>query len=192
MYANTMGDKNNSGGIDVRVRDAIVLNNRANIASQTYASGNAGSIFLATNDLSLTNGAQVVSVCREDSEGKAGDVTARASGSITLSGKDSGFLNNSFGKGDGGNISVTASSLVLDDGGLMQAGTTASGNAGDIRLKANEIHINGGGIESITFGSGNTGDINVSASSFFLKEGGHVITVTDQYRLVRYLLNPEQ
>ena len=83
VLANTTGDQDSRGGIDVRVREAVVLDRGTKIYSGTYGEGDAGDILLDTTDLSLTNDAQIASFCMEGAQGKAGDVEINAAGSVT-------------------------------------------------------------------------------------------------------------
>ncbi len=71
--------------------------------------------------------------------------------------------------GTGGNITITANHLLLENGGAIRTGLydNASGNAGDISITAGDTKISGlGQIYADSFrGTGNSGDINFSTES---------------------------
>ncbi len=138
VYANTMGDKDSRGGIDVRVKDGVSLDHNARVNSWTNGAGDAGNIMFDSTNLSLTNGSQISSVCIEEAKGRAGDITVSAKGIVLIGGKSnvgypSGLFSNTRGKGDGGSVTVTATSLSLEEGGVIQANTTGAGHGGIVR-----------------------------------------------------------
>ncbi|MGQ9870757.1 hypothetical protein [Leptodesmis sp.] len=86
--------------------------------------------------------------------------------------------------GNSGNISLTAQSLVLTNGGQLQASTRGQGNGGDIQVQADRITIAGiepntqiaSGIFSTTTtnSTGVGGDINVRSHNLMLNDGGEI------------------
>ena len=179
VFANTMGDQDSRGGIDVRVRESVALGHSAQMRSWTYGSGDSGDIVLETTDLSLDGGAQISTLTWEGSTGNGGNITIDALGTITIAGKNSagypsGIFCNTQGQGDGGDITVIASSFSLGEGGEIQVITFDAGKGGGISIKANELHANGGDIFALTKGSGNAGDIELSGTNLSLTDGAQV------------------
>ena len=99
------------------------------IGTASYSAGNAGNIAIATNRLTLLNGANIVSVALN--AGQAGNSRVNARDQIALIGANpfiltgSGILSPTSGTGDGGNIFVNTSRLILREGGSISAGTSA-------------------------------------------------------------------
>ena len=181
VYANTMGDKDSRGGIDVRVRDNVSLDHSALVSSWTYGAGDAGNILLETTDLSLYGGSEVFAFALKGSTGKGGNITINAKNAVTMGGKStagysSGLFNYTYDKGDGGSITVIASSLSLEAGGGIQASTTGAGHGGTISVKADELLVTGGGIFTNTYGAGDAGDILLEGTNMSFRDGGRVRT----------------
>ncbi|WP_208346186.1 S-layer family protein, partial [Aetokthonos hydrillicola] len=94
--------------------------------------------------------------------------------------------------GDGGDITVVAHKLTLEDSGLV--GTTvfpgATGRGGNIFVDvADEIFATGvssisttpSGIAAYTFGIGNSGNVKASAGTFNLTQGGTILTFVGRF-----------
>ncbi|MDM8558918.1 filamentous hemagglutinin N-terminal domain-containing protein [Candidatus Parabeggiatoa sp. HSG14] len=74
---------------------------------------------------------------------------------------------NTFGDGDGGNITITATdNLTLINSGIsVAAGLETTGNAGNIQLQVGQLTLQDGGfLNSGTLGSGIGGDILINAT----------------------------
>jgi len=96
-----------------------------------------------------------------------------------------GIYSNSVGdfSGHGGDVNVTAHDNVSITGGEISADTYGSGNAGNIFLNSNSLHVDGqnhllGGIDSSSFGSGAAGNIWVTANSILLSRAGYISSIT--------------
>jgi len=68
--------------------------------------------------------------------------------------------------GDGGDITVRANTLIVQNNAQLAASTTGQGNAGSIQVTANTFVANTGGqLLTTTSGSGRAGDITVNANN---------------------------
>jgi filamentous hemagglutinin family protein len=110
------------------IADSIVLTNGGEIVSSASGAGDAGEIFIIFTDQLLLNDQSELSTLASGGNG----------GSITISGGKLFRLYNSsvmtsvldqFGSGNGGDITVKANSLVMNNG-FIQANTEASGGSG--------------------------------------------------------------
>jgi len=172
ILANTFG-KGNGGTVTFRAKqisltgfDSSGAGSHIEVAVSEYSNGgHAGHIVIETQDLLLTDGAQVFTPTF--GPGNAGDVTISATGTITIAGAgldgwDSGiasvsnpkFIEDEDGSlipttgGLGGNIAIEAQKLVLKDGGQIAASSIApeglqSSHAGNISIKVDAIEITG-------------------------------------------------
>ncbi|MEK7764259.1 MAG: filamentous hemagglutinin N-terminal domain-containing protein [Nitrospirota bacterium] len=128
-------------------------------------SGNAGSIHVITPKLEMTGGARINTTTH--TAGRGGDVTITASEGIFISGqRTSPAPGDSFGLGEGngsgiytrtvgtdrcgetcgrgGDQIITTGHLVLQNGGVLDGGTTNNGNGGNIVVNAsNDIVLSG-------------------------------------------------
>lgn len=131
--------------------------------------GNGGDITIDTRTLSLRNASITASTA---GNGDGGNVSIKASDSVTLGGNPNGFssgllsLTTKEASGRAGNISVTTDKFQVADGAIVAAGTSNNGRGGDITIKANSFDAsNGGQVLTNTRGSGDAGDI-----TFILKD----------------------
>lgn len=170
----------NAGNINIKV-GALEIDSTdsgmTGVLSSTYSgTGDAGHISIeVAGAMSVLNGGSVKS--NTSAQGKAGNISIKA-GELSIDGQ--GFWaaiaseawsndENGFVSGDAGKISVDVlGAMNLLGGGQLSTGTLASGNAGDISVKANALTIDGKGTDSFTgirsntLGStGNAGSISV-------------------------------
>jgi len=184
----------NAGDIIVNAGDAIGIDgvgsngNSSGIFSTVSqeAVGNGGNINLKTGSLFLTNGGIVNA--STFSIGNAGNITIDGSDRILIDGVDTtGFSSGVFSAvgttavGNGGNINLKTGSLFLTNGGIVNASTFSTGNAGNITIDGSDrILIDG--VDTTGFSSGvfsavnreavgNGGNINLTTSSLFLNRG---------------------
>ena len=157
--------------IDIKATKIIVAdgNNAVNIASlneetigEPYQVSNSGiisvvgsrasggiselqarDIFIETNSLEITNGAQINSSTL--GEGNAGAIAINANDSIILDGEDiNGNPSNissevdSIAEGDGGNIVIDTGFLGVSDGARVSSSTAGIGDTGSINITAAE------------------------------------------------------
>jgi len=170
--------------------------------------GNAGHIEIDTPRLELTNGGQINSTTF--TSGRGGDVRIIHANSVLITGerpseigqaffaeggtRASGIYSKTLGTdlcssscGNAGNINITTGSLMLQNGGLIDSGTTNNGQGGSIDVSATgQILLSGtmangtpGGISSRTVGtlpdSGAGGIIALTAGqSVAISNGGSV------------------
>ncbi|MEH1934519.1 MAG: filamentous hemagglutinin N-terminal domain-containing protein [Nostoc sp.] len=149
--------------------------------------GKAGNIQVTTGSLSVTNGAEISSFT--GGVGNAGNITINARDNVTFSGFGGrikfGSAVSSFGSnnaiGNGGEIRISASNLLLKDGGQLNAINGAQGNGGNIFLDVGNTitvdGIGGSGVPSSAYTqafNGNAGNIQIETRSLFLTNGGTI------------------
>ena len=159
------------------------------------ATGNGGDVTIGAPFVSLRDGALVQTVSL--GFGAAGDLQAEADAleirgfaplpadSTLLDISSSRLSTEIFASGSGGDLEVSARSLVLADGGqiLSIANLLAAGNGGNIRVDAEEVAISGvnaadplatSGIASENVGTAIGGNIDLSVGRLTLRDGGAV------------------
>ncbi|RAM48983.1 MAG: filamentous hemagglutinin, partial [Hapalosiphonaceae cyanobacterium JJU2] len=141
-------------------------------------SGQAGNINVKTGSLFVRNGGQLTS--STSGKGNAGNITINATGIVSFEGKDSeGIFSGIFstvnetGVGNGGEINITAGSLLINEGFLSNNVTRgAKGNAANININTGSLFItNGGQLSSSTSGEGNAGNITINATGTVSLDG---------------------
>jgi filamentous hemagglutinin family protein len=110
-------------------------------------------------------------------EAVAGDIKLNATGDIVVAGSGSAIANNvrTNSKGTGGNIAIDTNSLLLQDGGAFQIVTFGRGNAGNLTVTAkNVVALDNARIDTAIQpeGVGTAGNIKIDAASLSLFNGG--------------------
>ncbi|MGI0495184.1 filamentous hemagglutinin N-terminal domain-containing protein [Alkalinema pantanalense CENA528] len=154
----------------------------SNIAVSTFFGGNAGSISIDTGRLLLKSSGLISASTSGASD--AGSLSINARDSIEIDGSGSVVAQRSritasgqqlpprfrqiFGlpalpTGDGGNLSINASSIKVHNQGYIAAENVGSGNAGYLKINANEVVLDlGGQIRTSTaVGQGGVLELNV-------------------------------
>jgi filamentous hemagglutinin family protein len=153
----------NAGTLSIQGQNSV---RQSLVASNTFGTGSAGSIDLnATGAVSIVNGGLVSA--QTNGAGTAGSVALRAE-SLTIDGGTSAettgierFADDSAASN--GQVSITLSGpMTMSHGGAIQSDTFTSGNAGNVRIVAGSLSMDGNN-SSISSSSG-TQDSDPGAS----------------------------
>ena len=168
----------NAGNINLNIQgqaEIIDGNLFSNVASG--AVGDAGTISIQANSLSLLEGGQIETSVRgrnteqglDAGQGNAGSVVIDVDGEVLISGSSEGSISAIFSNtgsetiGNAGNITITAGSLSIEDGAFLSSNTRGQGNGGQVMITANTLFLTeGGAIRTETSGQGNAGNIIVN------------------------------
>ncbi|BAZ18422.1 filamentous hemagglutinin outer membrane protein (plasmid) [Calothrix sp. NIES-4071] len=196
LEASTYG-KGNAGNVTVTASDSISLAGSSYIFSTIEAGGvgKGGDININGATLSLTDGAQLLTITRgadgtqPAGKGSAGNVNVKVSGTVDIAGQKNGFnsgilSNVGIGtEGSAGNITIDTGSLKLRDGANLSASTYGIGNAGNVTITASDS-ISLAGQPTTIFstveagGVGKGGDININGATLSLTDGAQLLTIT--------------
>ncbi|MGE5655266.1 MAG: filamentous hemagglutinin N-terminal domain-containing protein, partial [Actinomycetota bacterium] len=152
------------GGVDIRAR-SLFLTNGGVVSASTFGQGNAGIIRIHASD--------TVSVDGVASNGQSSGVfSAVVSGAI----------------GNAGGIDITARSLSVTNGGVLNASTYGRGDAGSVRIEATDaVSVDGVGRNGQSSGVfstvvqkaiGNGGGVDITARSLSLTNGAQLTAST--------------
>lgn len=121
--------------------DRDILLSKAYISSGTSGQGPGGNIAFTARDISFTDATYISTSTY--SRADAGNVNITASGTVSISGAGTGIFtftdSTEDTAGKGGNISVSAQSLLLSDKGEITAYSLGQGTAGNIRLNVGRL-----------------------------------------------------
>ncbi len=166
-----------------RIADGAVVN------ALTANSSNAGNITINANNFTATGGGQVIT--STSSSGSAGSINLNIANNIDLSGSDrtfadrqaqfgtdivrnqsasSGlFANTALGStGGGGSIFINAQQFNIAEGAGVSVDSRGQGNAGNLKLQASSITLDGGAFLSASTASGEGGNIDIQAQELLL------------------------
>lgn len=159
VNATTTGD-GDAGSIDLSVTNTVLDNSR--ITASTTAAGAGGDIRVAGNRLSLENNA-AIEVRSEDS-GNAGNIEINLTEQFNL---DNSVIASSASQAFGGNIDIASGELLSVFAGTVSTSVgTGVGSGGNVSLLADNIVLNEATvIAQADAGSG--GNISIQAQQFF-------------------------
>jgi filamentous hemagglutinin family protein len=171
-----------TGTVSVDAAGALVIMGDSSIATSgtAFFTTGAGQIAINADSITLADGGRI------DSDGTGGIVIVEAAGALVIAGDSSRISASSFQGSDAGQVTVSASSITLVDGGRIESTTSGAGNGGNIVVHATqalEIHgtlFDGTGIFAVS-GAGATGDagkITLDADSITIDGTGQVTTGT--------------
>ncbi|HEY9646232.1 MAG TPA: filamentous hemagglutinin N-terminal domain-containing protein, partial [Chroococcidiopsis sp.] len=165
-----------SGSVVLDARDGIRL---TGAVSAIAATGNGGDIrFLADGDINLEPGFSILS------EGVAGGRIQLASGgTLTITGPvepppTPDIRTLTIGDGAGGDLSLSAPSIVLNGTAISATlGEGATGQGGDLRIRAGSLFAGFSGVTSENLGSGAGGRLAVNVSGDTTIVGSTLLSV---------------
>ena len=183
--------RGDAGNVIIHARDRVVLNNGDifssvdSINSDATAVGNGGDIRITTGSLSLINSALLFAATR--GQGNAGNVIIAADDRVVFDGVGAdGIITSAAASsveanviGSGGDINIDTGSLIIRNGAGLTASTRGQGRAGNIRITADTVSIEGvgndggsSGLFTTTFSGaqGRGGNITIDANSIRLRD----------------------
>ncbi|WP_178381730.1 filamentous hemagglutinin N-terminal domain-containing protein [[Phormidium ambiguum] IAM M-71] len=181
----------NGGNIRIEVEAGSVLFSNGGLLSAATSKGNAGNITIIAHDsISFKSAVRIDKTTRSSiattrvekgALGDAGDIYIQAK-RVFL--KDGGsLLAETYGKGNGGNITIVASENLLLDGVsklsnkvdsaiVSSVEKTAGGTGGNIEIEVGSLSItNGAKIATDTSGNGKAGNVTIKAKGDLVLDG---------------------
>ncbi|GAC1465255.1 MAG: hypothetical protein NVSMB70_11160 [Chamaesiphon sp.] len=187
-----------AGSLSVQAQD-VEVSGTSKLAASGIDIGPGGSININTDRILVTTGAQVgVSTF---GAGQGGDLTVNATDSVQLIGRSadgqaaSGLFSqvNSGGSGNGGNVVINTSRLIVRDGARVSAGTrdaTTTGQGGTLTVNtSSSVDVIGTGTDNKgvqvpsslfveTQGTGDAGKLTLTTGQLRIQDGGAILAAT--------------
>ncbi len=163
----TLGD-NPGGNLQItantiELRGASANGDSSELSAQAISSGDAGSIALNTERLTLTGNAQILASARD--VGNAGDISIRSEEAVSLTDSE---ITTSALQSSGGNIFVLSDEVrLLGDSDIKTFVNSGGGSGGNIEISADSIvALNSSDILAFSIG-GAGGNILLDTPAFF-------------------------
>jgi filamentous hemagglutinin family protein len=152
----------NAGSVTIRATEAIGISSGSIVGAFSLGSGAPGRLSISAPTFSVSGGAGLATLTT--GPGRGGDVTIDV-GKLSLS---RAFIDSSTGgSGLGGNIDIRAGTVDLNDGTAVSASSTSSGNAGNIRISAQEKFVSRNSSVTTEARQSDGGNIDIRAGSLF-------------------------
>jgi len=187
ISADTFGDVDGAPvGIDIRLAEDAEVRNLSTIQSTTQGGlGRAGDVKFTAGSLLLDNSGLASSSVGV--EGGSGDVFVEVD-QLTIANGGS-ILSNSFGPGQAGKITITATGPVLVTGAnevnpsrIASSTQSPTKDAGTISISAPSLELSdGGAVLATTEGAGRGGDIIIEKGDILTVRGGQIKTTSTPF-----------
>ncbi|NET86006.1 MAG: filamentous hemagglutinin N-terminal domain-containing protein [Moorea sp. SIO1F2] len=154
--------------------------------------GNGGDVSITTEELIVSDGAQVLAITFGLGDG--GTLTVNADSTVQLigtsaDGQPSGLSSQTNGTGKAGDLKITTGELIVSDGARVSASTFREGNGGRLSVNASSTiqligrSANGqfasGLFAQVNPGStGNAGNLSITTGELTVSDGARVSTAT--------------
>ncbi|WP_158624062.1 beta strand repeat-containing protein, partial [Trichormus variabilis] len=165
------------GNIDI-IAETVTVKNNAQISASTLGQGDAGSITVKANTFTAANGGQLLSTT--SNAANAGNINLKIRDHITLTGTNTGlFANTEKGSsGDSGSIFIDPQTLIIQDGAKIAVNSQGSGKGGNISLQAGNLTLDNNAFITAETSSSQGGEINLQIQDLLLLRRNSQITAT--------------
>ncbi|MBD1211874.1 MAG: filamentous hemagglutinin N-terminal domain-containing protein, partial [Dolichospermum circinale Clear-D4] len=181
ITADTYG-KGNAGKIAIKATQGVTVGGGLYSEVLNKGEGNSGGITIDTSTLTLENGGFISA--STFGKGNAGKIEIKATEGVNVRGRLNSRVNDTA-QGNSGGINIDTSTLTLENGGFISASTFGKGNAGDIDITAKDsVKIDGssGILSNVESGAkGNAGNIDLNAGSLSLTNGSGITSFIRGY-----------
>jgi len=176
LFALTEGT-GNAGNISITTQN-LNITDGVKISASTINSGKGGNINLNTNTFTATNGAQFLTTTSGNAQ--AGNINLIVKDNITLDGINTGlFANTEPGStGKSGSITIDPQTFIIRNGAGIGVNSQGSGEGGDISLQAGLLSLNNQAFISAETASNQGGNINLAINDLLLLRNNSRITAT--------------
>ncbi|MDJ0725891.1 MAG: filamentous hemagglutinin N-terminal domain-containing protein [Prochloraceae cyanobacterium] len=173
------------GNINIIATNSIQISKNADIEVDvnSTATGNGGTINIHTNNLNVTDGAEIRA--ETFGSGNGGNINIIATNLVEVS--ENGDIEvdvNSNATGNGGTINIHTNDLKILKGGQIRAQTLSEGNGGNINITAtnlvelrdnrSDITANVARRNDLGITRGNGGTININTNTLRILEGAEI------------------
>jgi filamentous hemagglutinin family protein len=178
IFANTAGT-GKAGDITINT-PLLRISDRAQISASTTGklNGSGGQITVNADQVTASNGAKLLT--NTFGSGKAGNINLNVRDNITLTGNNTGlFANTETGSsGDSGSIIIDPNILKIQDGAGIAVNSLGSGKGGNISVQANRLTLEQQGFINAETAANQGGEINLTIQDLLLLRENSRITAT--------------
>ncbi|MBD2292776.1 filamentous hemagglutinin N-terminal domain-containing protein [Anabaena sphaerica FACHB-251] len=148
------------------------------ISAATSGSGKGGNINLNANTFTANNGAQLLTTT--SGTAKAGNIIVNVKDNITLDSTNTGlFANTEKGSiGDSGSITIDPLTFMIKNGAGIGVNSQGSGKGGDVSLQAGTLSLDNQAFLSAETASNQGGEINLNIQNLLLLLNNSRISAT--------------
>ncbi|MBR8840998.1 MAG: filamentous hemagglutinin N-terminal domain-containing protein [Stigonema ocellatum SAG 48.90 = DSM 106950] len=195
IYSVTVG-AGTGGNLTVDAAESVNLSDNAALLTDTSSTGSAGNLTISARKLTVESGAFIETP--NGGQGPAGDLLVRATDAVELSGTTTDGLPSGLSAqvaadatGKGGNLTIETGQLTIRGGAAVEASTFGTQNAGNVRVKASNVELEGYGIgpngpfasgifaqvaDRAINNAGNAGNLTIETQGLTVLNGAQIAT----------------
>jgi filamentous hemagglutinin family protein len=188
--ADTFGS-GNAGSLTIRANLVELLTGSVvETAVYSGATGQGGHLTIEADRVSVKDGAQVLSLTR--ASGSAGPLSVKAKDIELIGTSATGELASVFAAsvesratGNGGTLTIETERLRVANGARVGVSSSGFGNAGELKIQANQIEVVGTDINGApsmiaadTSNQGNGGNLTINTQTLSVREGAQIAAGT--------------
>ena len=171
------GGTGNAGNIEIITKN-LNITDGVKISASTINSGQGGSINLKSNTFTATKGAQFLSTTAGNAQ--AGNINLEVKDHITLDGTNTGlFANTEKGStGKSGNINIDPEIFIIRNGAGIGVNSLGSRQGGDISIEAGTLILDNNAFINAATASSQGGEITLQIKDLLFMRHNSNITAT--------------
>ncbi|MEM9154922.1 MAG: hypothetical protein AAGB13_07755, partial [Cyanobacteria bacterium P01_F01_bin.33] len=163
------------GQVIIDANDTVKVGEMSFISTTGFGDGDAGSISITTEHLSLFDGGRIAS--SNSAAGAGGNIDISALEWVELRGEDSRLIAESQGAEPAGNVNIVTGELSILDGAFASVSSLGTGDAGALSVEADSVALTDGGQLTAATALGDGGDIYIDVQGQLeLIRGGSIST----------------
>jgi filamentous hemagglutinin family protein len=194
LILNSTIGEGNGGDIDLKVAQLNITESlnqfyATGLFTDTYGNGRGGNLTIATDNLQIENGGQIITSTFGAGDSGNLSVTSKKMeiiGVSSINGSPSGLFASTYGAGKGGNLTIATDNLQIKDGAEVATGTFGAGDSGNLSVTSKKMEIIGvssvdgspSGLFTSTFATGKGGNLTIATDNLQIKDGGQIGTGT--------------
>nr|ALT22079.1 filamentous hemagglutinin family domain-containing protein [Anabaena sp. XPORK15F] len=162
-----------AGSLNINT-DQFLISDGAKISASNN-NGAGGSINITANKFTANNAAQLVSSTSGNAE--AGNIVLKVKDNITLDGVNTGIFasTNPGSSGDSGSINIDPEIMIIQNGAGIGVNSKGTGKGGDISLKANTLTLDNNAFITADTASNQGGEIYLTIGNLlFLRHDSNI------------------
>lgn len=166
-----------AGNIQITTKN-LNITDGVQISASTFNTGKGGNINLKANNFTATNGAQFLTTTFGNAQ--AGNINLIVKDNINLDGTNTGlFANTEIGStGKSGSITIDPQTFIISNGAGIGVNSQGSGEGGDISLQAGLLSLNNQAFISAETANNQGGNINLAINDLLLLRNNSNISAT--------------
>ncbi|KPQ35499.1 MAG: filamentous hemagglutinin family N-terminal domain, partial [Phormidium sp. OSCR] len=163
---------------DIRVvANVVEMSDGAQLDASTFGQGDAGTVTVEATDRAVFSESAVFTDVEETGRGNSGNV--RVTANIVEMSDNAQLITKTSGQGDAGNVTLTGETVRVSQGAFLSSETSGQGDAGNVTLTGETVRVSQGAfLSSSTLGEGGAGNVTLTGEIVDVRDGAFLLSET--------------